>query len=261
MKTDIKSTNTKSENSTTEEEFFDFVVSGNVEKIKEYHQNGGNIHCADEMGLTALQTACLYGKSKLVEVLLFEMDFFKNSKDKFKINITSDAFGNACISGFVDIVKIFVEKLNVNPNSLEGFLRTDPPLVLAAENGRLDVVEYLLQIGAKVDIRNEKKFSYGKNSEAGPTSLMIACKTNNLEMVKLLLKNGANPIVFFNPNESLLQFVVRDKKKELEKILKQHGAKEEDTAKINVNLKNYESLDKLLSNGPTEHSYGTITKI
>ena len=123
------------------------------------------------------------------------------------------------------------------------------------------VIEYLLEIGANVDFRNTKKYSYGNNAESGPTALMAACKINNLEVIKLLLKKGANPNVFFTPDESLLMFVVRDKKKEIESLLIENGAKNENLlVSSKIDGKKFENLDKVLFNGPSDHSHGSIPK-
>lgn len=59
-----------------------------------------------------------------------------------------------------------------------------PPLMRAAENGRIDEVRRLLQGGADV---NEKL------EGIGITALMLAAGRGDLEIVKVLLKAGADP--------------------------------------------------------------------
>jgi ankyrin repeat protein len=56
------------------------------------------------------------------------------------------------------------------------------PLILASQQGKLDVVEFLLDEGARVnDVMTD-----------GKTALLMACKNGHTEIVKLLLGRKAN---------------------------------------------------------------------
>ena len=56
------------------------------------------------------------------------------------------------------------------------------PLILASQQGKLDVVEYLLKKGARVnDVMTD-----------GKTALLMACKNGHTEIVKRLMEKGAN---------------------------------------------------------------------
>jgi len=56
------------------------------------------------------------------------------------------------------------------------------PLILASQQGKLDVVAYLLDRGARVnDVTTD-----------GKTALLMACKNGHIEIVKILMEKGAN---------------------------------------------------------------------
>ena len=59
----------------------------------------------------------------------------------------------------------------------------ETPLVCAMDAGAWDICDMLLAAGAHVD----------KETEGGLTALSIACIEGNVEGVKYLLRNGANP--------------------------------------------------------------------
>jgi ankyrin repeat protein len=84
------------------------------------------------------------------------------------------------------------------------------PLFQASSNGNAPIVKALIEAGAKVDELNEyNQYDYddlliGENddgdlvSESESTALYIACVNKHKDVIKLLLKAGANPDI---PNE------------------------------------------------------------
>ena len=61
-------------------------------------------------------------------------------------------------------------------------------LILASQEGKLDVVEFLLDRGARVnDLMTD-----------GKTALLMACKNGHTEVVKILMKRGADQYVKIN---------------------------------------------------------------
>ncbi|CAK4279988.1 unnamed protein product, partial [Aphanomyces euteiches] len=55
-------------------------------------------------------------------------------------------------------------------------------ILLASEEGHVDIVQELLNHGASIDVQNLD----------GDTSIILAAKTRNLKLVKTLVKAGAN---------------------------------------------------------------------
>ncbi len=62
------------------------------------------------------------------------------------------------------------------------------PLHVAVQQGKLDLVKYLIASGLDVNARGEQGWA-----EAGSTPLHMAIRSHNLQMVELLIRNGANP--------------------------------------------------------------------
>lgn len=56
------------------------------------------------------------------------------------------------------------------------------PLILASQQGKLDVVAFLLDRGARVN----------DAMTDGKTALLMACKNGHIEVVKILMKRGAD---------------------------------------------------------------------
>jgi len=64
----------------------------------------------------------------------------------------------------------------------------EAPIFNAIRNQRLKPVDLLFQNGASLDIQNQE----------GETPLMIALETGNLEVVRFLMRNLANPFLETN---------------------------------------------------------------
>src|SRR5208282_6351239 len=85
----------------------------------------------------------------------------------------SDPHGNlplhaACEVGALEIVKLIAKKADLNALSYG-----KPALSYAACNGHIEIVELLLELGAKVDRRSETHaFSNREFTEAGTTPLL-----------------------------------------------------------------------------------------
>ena len=90
---------------------------------------------------------------------------------------------------------LFIEASRGRINRVETYLESDKfyvdyaiengdtPLYIASFNGHLEIVEFLLRKGAKVDLGNKD----------GETPLYIASQEGHLKVIELLLRNGANP--------------------------------------------------------------------
>jgi serine/threonine-protein phosphatase 6 regulatory ankyrin repeat subunit B len=84
--------------------------------------------------------------------------------------------------GHLEVVKLLLEegaKDNINPPYQNG----QTALMLASQEGHLEVVKLLLQQGAKININYP--------DQNGQTALMLASHHRHLEVVKLLFQHGA----------------------------------------------------------------------
>ncbi|KAJ3142493.1 hypothetical protein HK100_002936 [Physocladia obscura] len=138
--------------------------------------------------ITPLMKAAFKGHLSLIERFVD-----KNSDIDLVDARGLSALSYACYSGNFDVVRYFVETVKAKINcSLAGseneekpFTQkfTPTPLILAVINGHRDIVKYLIERGAIINMRIGPAKGY--------TALMIACWLRKLDMVKLLLSFGA----------------------------------------------------------------------
>ena len=112
------------------------------------------------------------------------------------------ALGNVAIASNLDnnpVTKVYVAN------------ETLSPLCNAVVQGDLETVKKMVEFGSDV---NEKS--------NGMTPLMIAARYNRVEIVELLLKNGANISLKDSNGKTALQHAERSNAKETVAILKAH---------------------------------------
>ena len=98
-------------------------------------------------------------------------------KDQGKI------FGVLCLSKkYAEIASLMVRSGSIDPNGSVGLSGGWSPLHLTALEGRLDVAQALVDMGADID----------KAMDNGCTSLYVASENGHVEMAKLLIKAGAD---------------------------------------------------------------------
>lgn len=142
------------------------IARGELDKVKEELEKGGNINSLAGDGLSTLQWS-LGNKTDILKFLL------NNGADP---NIESvegaTAMMNAVQSNKMEHLKVLIEnKADVNKQDNRGFTA----LHRAAEMGHIEIVKELLQNGAKKEIEAE-----------GHTALSLAKARNNKEIIKLL---------------------------------------------------------------------------
>ena len=82
-------------------------------------------------------------------------------------------------NGYLDLVKFLI---SVGANVFDKNDDGNSPIILASEHGHLDVVDYLISVGANLDDKNNR----------GYNSIFLAYRNNKLDIVKLLIEKGAN---------------------------------------------------------------------
>src|SRR5688572_17689055 len=91
----------------------------------------------------------------------------------------------ACARGNLEIVSILIDKTTrkmLNKLDAAGYT----PLMDAVEGNHMEVVRMLLALGAEVNARS---------ADLGQTALRIAAGQGTLEMVRVLVEAGANPLI------------------------------------------------------------------
>ena len=143
-----------------------------------------DVDAQDSLGNTAMMYAALEGHRDIVVKLL---------ECGASVNVTchngSNVLHRAAMEGRADVVKILLRRTDLDVNVADPSQRSRNALMLAAMYGNVRVVEYLLE---RDDLR--------PNLRADRTALMFAASNDQIEIVKLLLKD---PRVSINDQDEL----------------------------------------------------------
>ncbi len=171
---------------------------GDLEELKRLVEGGHDVNQRDRWETTPLMFAAQKGHTDCVKFLLQNGAHF-NMFDAAKI-------------GMLEWLKRLVDG-GGDVNQRDGYLKRTP-LMWAAGNGHTDCVEYLIQNGAKLDLKDEdgwtalhyaalgghlevmKKLVEGgqdvnEGDFRGRTPLMLAARRGRTDCVEYLLQNGA----------------------------------------------------------------------
>ncbi|KAL1537335.1 ankyrin-1-like isoform X1 [Salvia divinorum] len=146
--------------------------------------------------------------------------------------------------GHFEMCKFLIKNVQVYVDALT--YKMDTPIAQAAKGGRVKIVEFLIEHGAKVSLANIEGFTalhYALlrgnlelmelllNNRApvdaqcvDGTPLQIAVSRGNVEAVKSLLSHGANPNIFYAVVDSPLVIAVKSRSFECLKLLLEFNA-------------------------------------
>ena len=178
---------------------------GHTEIIKLLIKNNVDV---DKFGKEALLNACSRGYFDIVKILV-EKGVDVNFKDKYndtplvgatrssnikiinylidkgleiKSNNPQKAMCIAAFSGYIDIVKLLVKNgININFKSLN-YKKGQSPISLAITAGHINLINFLINNGATIDPEDK----YIKRA------FLLAGRTGNIDVIKLLLRNGVD---------------------------------------------------------------------
>lgn len=169
--------------------WFDAVKQGDLATVKKMVKDGQNIEVKDEkaLGQTALGWAAFIGYEDMVDYLLAQKaDLFATDRAD-----VSSAFKSAALGKNANIVKkiygLLKDKIDLDDQIAD--MEGETVVMVAASNGRIDVVKYLIGQGADLNrvttIKDEKSPAYNHSA------LSYACSRGLSDMVRLLSENGA----------------------------------------------------------------------
>jgi uncharacterized protein len=141
---------------------------------------GGNIEAADRYKRTVLRYAIDNTQLEVIELLAsFEVDL-NTPLDSLPLNRASE-LGNETV--FLRLIELGAD-ISLAKNS-PSFL------IYAVKNFSSETVKKLIDLGADLNLVNDKEFRLNGDLYKGTTALIEACKSNNLEIALLLLDYGA----------------------------------------------------------------------
>ncbi|MEJ1517900.1 ankyrin repeat domain-containing protein [Bacillus cereus] len=131
-----------------------------------------------------VNTKTIFGKALRMALILKEENIAKLliEHGAFILNISNEgksALHIAASNGQLDMLKYLVD---LEPNIHLQCHKKETILMCGCRNGEYEIVQYLLSLGAKVNCENAW----------GETSLLLALKSGNLKIVKSLLEHGAS---------------------------------------------------------------------
>jgi ankyrin repeat protein len=110
------------------------------------------------------------------------------------ISFSPGPFCQAVYFGDKETICLFIEAgMNVSRPDSAG----NTPLIIAAQLNQVDVAYYLIEKGVNINYQNDYKFQkdYFGLKVQGATALMYAAWAGHRDMVELLLRNGADPLL------------------------------------------------------------------
>ena len=189
------------------------AIEGHVDVIELLLTNGADINAESETGATPLVLAAENGKLETLQFILQHKDKIANIEAKGVGGGT--ALHVAAREGHVDIIELlFTNGADINAESETGAT----PLVLAAENGKIEALQFILQ-------HKDKIVNIEARGAGGGTALHVAAIKGHADVIELLLTNGADinaesetgatPLVLAAENGKIeaLQFILQHKDK------------------------------------------------
>ncbi len=232
------SINTKNESESNLKNIYEIIQAGDIAGVRDFIASGADINQVHKKsGWTPLEIAAEKGELEIAKILIeagaivdngfsepLDLSAYNgfteivnlllqagNYAEKEKNKPFYDAFFSAIICGHIEIVKAFI-RIGTDVNYL---LNGDSGLCRATESCHQEIIEFLLEVGAEVNLRNGNQSTplmqaaYRASGEIariliaagadinakddnGNTALMIAAKFANAEVAGELILAGAD---------------------------------------------------------------------
>lgn len=188
------------------------AAAGDLALVKQFLAQGASVHARDVKGKTAL-IAAAYRNDMAIANVLIDAGADVNAQD----NTKQSAYLISTSEGYVELLKRTLQA-GANVHSLDSYNGTG--LIRAADRGRVEIIQELLKTDIKLDHINR----------LGWTALLEAIilgdgGPRHTEVVRLLVKAGANVNIADSGGTSPLAHARRRGQTQIIEILQQAGAR------------------------------------
>lgn len=162
-------------------DIFDAILLGDNDKIERAVLDGFDVNTRDDEGFSLLANACYKNNKRLVKFLI------AHGADIKGVTASGNGvFHIACRHASPEIIDMFLSRgLKVDRRTRENKYTG---LMQACGHGNAAAVAFLLSRGADINAKNKN----------GSAPLNFACHAQNEDIVRMLLKNGADASVINN---------------------------------------------------------------
>ncbi|KAH0795919.1 serine/threonine-protein phosphatase 6 regulatory ankyrin repeat subunit A-like [Histomonas meleagridis] len=167
----------------SQQPFIEAARGGHIDVVQYFLQQGIDVNIVTSDGETALFAAIQNGDAKMVKFLL------KHDASPWLYGRFGTPFEEAVRKGDMEIIKLFEENLG---DDYADFLQEEDKCVYyAVKKGDVELVKYLFDKGAKITKVFDTNQSSGVRHDISDEIFSYPIANHNLEMVKLLVENGA----------------------------------------------------------------------
>lgn len=186
---------------------FKYIDKGSIQKVKACIESGADINMQDSAGATLLMRA-VYNNN--VDMVQMPMSF--NPNVNLQDSSKNSPFLYAFARGYLDILKLIYKKADTrNVVNIYG----GNGLIPACEKGHLETVKFLLE-NTDINVNHINNLSWTALLEV---TILGNDSINYQEIVKVLLKHGADKNIKDNTGKTALDYAKERKLKNIERLL------------------------------------------
>ncbi|CAM4758600.1 unnamed protein product [Rotaria magnacalcarata] len=200
------------------------MKSRKFDVVKLLLKRGADPNAVTKLGSTPFLLASEICDLDIIEACVeagADLDFAPSGQDADNLNITGQtALFMATLKDRVDVVKFLIQKgAHVNVQNRYGV----SPLLLCAESGNFELVQALVQAGADVNITPQGELAED-NFLAGQTPLFGAAKKGHVDICEYLIQNGADVNAITMTGATPLYTATEEGHLDVVQLLIRHGA-------------------------------------